>query len=305
MKGAGSGVGGVMSAALCPPRLSRQSFPIHFFWSHRATMPHLLGTVFLLLLLGELCMSGPLPWYYRDYYKPLPSYQEYKEAMGKVNGELPSSDEYLQLFLRNNRITLPPNVSFTFTTPSPTTHRISERTIRSAISVYPVNDTGSPTTTTGMPIPVKLGAVAGSLMDNDNGIPSVQIPSICREGSSSTGTFWTDLYCAVFLLSWLIFMSALAVYTILRSIRSFQGNAWGQAPPAFHLHGPDPEGIPLRRLGHSPAIPTTDEFTPNTENPLQLRRDPRTLRGLFRLGSNPAPGQEEQPPIPALDGDQH
>lgn len=119
-----------------------------------------------------------------------------------------------------------------------------------------------------------------------NNVPPV--PAFCRE--SSADAFWTNLYCAVFLLSWLIFMAALAVYTILRSIGTIRGGKVRTIPPSDVLLE---EGIPLRQLN----IPSADEQQPNRADPVELHRDPTTLRGMFRLGSDSAPAEKSKAPV--------
>lgn len=181
-----------------------------------------------------------------------------------ADGEILSYQEYLHL-VRSGRIT---------TEPPPPSSPLTTTTISKTKAV--------PTNSNSSPFPVNL-----KMANSMNSVPPV--PAFCRE--SSADAFWTNLYCAVFLLSWLIFMAALAVYTILRSIGTIRGGKIGsRIPPSDVLLE---EGIPLRQLN----IPSVDEQQPNRADPQQLHRDSTLLHGMFRLGSDSATAEKSEAPI--------
>lgn len=195
---------------------------------------------------------------------------------------LPSYQEYLHL-VRSGRVTTDPPAS-TSTLAMPSIYKITT-SLPSSTATIP----STTTTTTTQPINFKMD-------DPMKSIPP--IPAFCRD--ISVDAFWTNLYCAVFLLTWLIFMAALAVYTIVRSIGSIRERGIRSSIPPSYLHAADglmEEGIPLRQF----TIPF-DEQQPNRADSQQLHRDPTVLRGMFRLGSDPA-GVEEQTPV--LHGSEH
>lgn len=207
---------------------------------------------------------------------PLPSYEEYQKAMGKVNGELPSYTEYLRLMVKARRITLEPENNSSM-----------EPFINQTITIPTLS-------------PIELNS--NSTMDGSAGLehlPSIQIPQFCRENGPSADNFWTNLYCAVFLISWLIFMFALVVYTILRSIGSYRGNFGGRLPPPSYNDIGEPLRTRTLNSFNPPSQPRPTAFIDAygnrlySINPEQLNAYPYEIRGLLRVGQDSGSGEDQ------------